>query len=105
MAETDNEPNAVASLIVAAALFAGGYFGYTILFPSDRAQVRSCIEGMMEASRGSGMYGEFNRKLAAVNAADTVVIEDEQRRPIGRDVLLTLHYNADDHRGTVMCAG
>lgn len=45
MAETDDEPNAVASLIVAIALFAGGYFGSTALFPSDRAQVRSCIEG------------------------------------------------------------
>lgn len=105
MAETDDEPNAIASLIVVAGLLAGVYFGYTTLFPSDRAQVRSCIEGMMEASRGRGMYGEFNRKLAAVNEADTVVIENERRQPVGRDVLLTLHYNADGHRSTVMCAG
>lgn len=105
MSDTENEPNTFASLIMGAIILAGCYFGYTTFFPSDRAQVRSCIEGMMEAARGSGMYGEFRSELAVVDDAASVVIEQEERLPLGADVLLTLHYNADGNRGTIVCEG
>ncbi len=105
MADTENEPGAFASLLSLVVIIAVGYFGYTTLFPSDRARVRSCIEGMMEASRGTGMYGEFGHKLAVVNNADTVVIEREERQQIGNNVLLTLHYSTDGRRSSMMCAG
>ena len=104
MADETNEPSAVIGLLLIGSLLAAGYFGYTKLFPSDRAQVRSCISTIMDASRGDVGYGEYRQKLADLDQADEVVIADVIRRPWGGETIVTIDYLVDGRRSGIMCA-
>lgn len=104
MTTETNEPPATTVLFWAAGIIAAGYFGYTKLFPSDRAQVRSCISAIMEASRRDVGYGEYRNQLLDLDAGDNVVITDETRQPLGPETIVTLYYAVDGKRNSIMCA-
>lgn len=104
MTTETNEPPATTVLLWAIGIIAIGYFAYTKLFPSDRAQVRSCISVIMEASRADVGYGEYRSQLLDLDAADVVVITDEIRQPFGNETILTLNYSVDGTRNSIMCA-
>ena len=103
MAEETEEMSPIATLIVLAGITICGYIGYTTFFPNERNQVRSCITAMLEASRGQVGYGELRDKLAALDAAETVVLVDEKRRDFGDSVLVSLTYETDGRTSRVMC--
>ncbi|WP_374428733.1 hypothetical protein [Tabrizicola sp.] len=39
--------------------------------PSDRATIARCINGMVEASRGDGLYSQYRDQLEEISVADT----------------------------------
>lgn len=104
MTTETNEPSTVMGLLVLGGLLAAGYFGYTVMFPSDRSQVRSCISTIMDASRGGVGYGEYRKQLADIDRADEVVIADVIRRPWGGETIVTIDYLVDGRRSGIMCA-
>ncbi len=85
------------------AIIAGGYFGYATAFPSDRAEVRSCITTMLEAARVQVGYGELRDQLKVVEAAGEIEVTNETRRNFGGSTLVTLEYRADGRTSRVMC--
>ncbi|MGJ8626277.1 MAG: hypothetical protein ACSHXB_04880 [Sulfitobacter sp.] len=91
-------------VVILVGLAVAGYYGYAWLFSSDRAQVRSCISAIMDASRGDVGYGGYRRQLLDLDAGDDVVITDEMRQPFGPDTIVTLYYTVDGNRSTIMCA-
>ena len=90
-------------LISLVAIVIGGYFGYATAFPSDRKEVRSCISGMLESSRGQVGYGELRSKLQALDAAESVEIVDERRRDFGGSTLVTIEYRVDGRTSRITC--
>jgi len=86
------------------AIATAGYFGYTTFFQSDRAQVRSCISAMLEASRGQVGYGEMRVKIQTLDAAASVIITDETRRAFGNSAMVTIEYQVDGRASRIRCA-
>jgi hypothetical protein len=81
------------------------YLGYSAIFSSDRSQVRTCIEGMLEASRGDGSsYSEFRQAIIAVDEAETVTILKQTDVPFGAETIRTIEYSVDGRRAAIMCA-
>jgi len=80
------------------------YLGYSAMFSSDRSRVRTCINTMLEASRGDSFYGEFRQALTAVDDADTVAILKQTDAPFGAETIRTIDYSVDGRRSTIMCA-
>lgn len=80
------------------------YLGYSAMFSSDRSRVRTCINTMLEASRGDSFYGEFRQALTAVDDAETVAILKQTDAPFGAETIRTIDYSVDGQRSTIMCA-
>lgn len=104
MTANTNEPPATTVLFWLGLILVAGYFGYTTFFGSDRANVRSCISSIMEASRADVGYGEYRQKLGDVDQGDEIVITDETRRPFGPDFIVTIYYTVDGRPNSIMCA-
>jgi len=77
---------------------------YVNLFGSDRAVVTRCIDVMMDASRGQGVYGEFLDLKRDVDAAQSIVITNRRDTPFGGTTLTALEFNIDGRASRLTCS-
>lgn len=73
-------------------------------FASDRAVVIRCIEVLMDASRGQGLYGEFLDLKRDVDAAQDVVITSRQDTPFGGTTMKVLEFTIDGRASGLTCS-
>lgn len=103
MNDEPNQPSPTASVLILIGIFSLGYFGYSKLFPSDLAKLRSCISSTMEASRGDSLYGQYRAALSEIDAAKEVLITSQRRYPMGGDDILSIEYKIDGRQRGIMC--
>lgn len=80
-----------------------GFGLFNAFIGSDRAVVGRCIGGMLEASRGEGIYGDFLRAQRELDAATEVVITSREDKRYGQMTVTTLSYDLDGRPSGMMC--
>lgn len=69
--------------------------------PSDRATIARCINGMVEASGGDGLYSQYRDQLEEAENAGSVEIT--QKSDFGGGHGWAYDYTADGQRRVIIC--